>query len=163
MIVLRNLMAAASLLLIASPAAAVSPGIGEVVSDTTFTTAYGQSLKMGDLRGQVVVLTFWTDDCAPCVEQLKVLDFYYRQRRNVGLQVLAVAAEDMTDRQLKYAFKDKLIHPIARMEGPFEPTEALPTTFVIDRNGQVRHVVTEGLDIDKLNRILVPLLRQPQP
>lgn len=160
---IRTLAAAASLLLFASPAVAATPGIGEQVTDTTFTTAYGQSLSMGELRGQVVVITYWMSDCGVCDDQLTTLDYYYRQRRNVGLRVLVVSAEDMTDRQLRAAFKGKLIHPIASIRGPFEPSRSFPTIYVIDRNGQVRHILTKTVNIDQLNQILVPLLKQPQP
>ena len=155
--VIRAVAAALSLLLVASPAVAATPSVGAQVTDTTFTTAYGQSLSMSDLRGQVVVITYWMSDCGVCD------DYYYRQRRNVGLRVLVVSADDMTDRQLRAAFKGKLIHPIASIRGPFEPSRSFPTTYVIDRNGQVRHILTKTVDIDQLNQILVPLLKQPQP
>jgi peroxiredoxin len=118
---------------------------------------------MNDLRGQVVVLTYWMSDCAACDEQLKALDYYYRQRRNLGLSVFVVSADDMTDRQLKAAFRGKLVHPIASIRGPFEPKGGFPTTYIIDRQGQVRHILAEPVGVDQLNQILVPLLKQPQP
>ena len=161
--IVRKFAMAAALLLVAGPAAAVTPSVGELVTDATFTTAYGQSLSMGDLRGQVVVLTYWTGDCDACDDQLKTLDYYYRQRRNYGLSMFVVSADDMTDRQLKAAFKGKLIHPISSMRGPFEPTSAFPTTYIIDRHGQVRYVLSKAVDIDQLNQLLVPLLKKPQP
>ena len=157
----RNLMAAAALLM-AAPTAA-SPGIGESVTDASFTTAYGQQLSMADLRGEVVVLTYWMTDCDVCKKQLDVLDYYYRQRRNVGLRVLAITPEDLGVRQLQHAFRDKAIHPVASLRGDLGPGTGLPTTYIIDRNGQLRYAGSGGLEIDKLNEILVPLLRQPQP
>jgi cytochrome c biogenesis protein CcmG, thiol:disulfide interchange protein DsbE len=161
--VLRNMLAAASLLLVADSGAAMSPGIGEVVSDATFTTAYGQTLKIGDLRGEVVVLTYWTTDCEPCTDQLKTLDYYYRQRASVGLRVLAISADEMSNRELRHAFAGRRVHPLSDIRGPFEPLGALPTTYVIDRNGQVRYAASGALGIEELNRILMPLIRQPQP
>ena len=160
---IRNFAAAAaSLLLFASPAAAI-PSVGEQVTGTTFTTAFGQNLSMNDLRGQVVVLTYWMSDCTACDDQLKTLDYYYRQRRNLGLSVFVVSADDMTNRQLKAAFRGKLVHPIASIRGPFEPKGGFPTTYIIDRAGQVRHILSEPVGVDQLNQILVPLLKQPQP
>lgn len=160
---IRMAAAAASLLLFTSPATAATPGVGDQVTDTTFTTAYGQSLSMADLRGQVVVLTYWTSDCAPCDEQLKALDYYYRQRHDMGLRVLVVSADDLTDRQLRATFKGKLIHPVYSIRGPFEPANSFPTTYIINRNGQLQYVLSEALGIARLNELLVPLLKQPQP
>ena len=161
--VLRNLLAATFLTLAGAPGAAVSPSIGDVVTDTTFTTAYGQDLKLEDLRGEVVVLTYWMRDCAACDALLSTLDSYYRQRRDLGLRVLAIPVEDLSDRQLKSAFKDKIIHPLAHIRGPFEPVGELPTTYVIGRNGQLRYAAPGPIGLEQLNQILVPLLREPQP
>ena len=161
--VVRNLIAAVALMMAASSPGAAVPAVGEQVTDARFTTAYGQTLSMGDLKGEVVVLTYWMRDCEPCQEQLKALDFYYRQRQNVGLRVLAYAPEEISNSQLKYAFKDKLIHPLASISGTFGPKGTFPTTYIIDRYGQVRYAKSGAIGIEQLNEILVPLLKQPQP
>jgi peroxiredoxin len=160
--ILRILITAGALLF-AGTAMAKPPSLGTQVADTTFTTASGQSLSMRDLRGQVVVLTYWMRDCGACDVQVAMLDYYYRQRRNLGLQILAIPAEDLTDYQLREAFKGKGVHPLSRIRGPFEPLNGLPTTYVVDRKGQVRAVESGLLGVERLNKLLVPLLRQPQP
>ena len=86
----RVLMAAAATLLFAGAAAAGPPARGTSVASTTFTTAYGQSLSIRDLRGNVVILTYWMRDCEVCDVQVAVLDYYYRQRKDMGLKVLAM-------------------------------------------------------------------------
>jgi peroxiredoxin len=110
-----------------------------------------------------VVLTYWTRDCGACDVQVAMLDYYYRQRRNLGLQVLVIPAEELTDRQLREAFKGKGVRPLSRIRGPFEPLDRLPTTYVIDRYGKVRFAQSGLLGVERLNQMLVPLLRQPQP
>lgn len=160
---LRNMAIAAALLIGTSSATTASPGLGAVVTDTSFTTAGGQTMTLGDLRGEVVVLTYWVTDCTSCEEQLNTLDYYYRQRRDVGLRVLAIASEEMSDRELRSAFKGKAIHPLSRLRGPFDPMNSFPTTYVIDRNGQLRYAVSGPVGIERLNEMLVPLLKQPQP
>jgi len=47
--------------------------------------------------------------------------------------------------------------------GPFGPKDSLPITYVIDRYGRVQNAETGAIGIDKLNEILVPLQKQPQP
>lgn len=161
--VIRNLLSATALMIAANSANAAAPGVGDKVSDATFTTAYGQTLSLGDLRGEVVILTYWMSDCEPCLEQLKTLDYYYRQRKDVGLRVLAYAPEDMSERQLKHEFRDKAIHPLASISGSFAPKDTFPTIYIIDRNGQVQYAKSGAIGIGELNEILVPLLKQPQP
>jgi cytochrome c biogenesis protein CcmG/thiol:disulfide interchange protein DsbE len=161
--ILRSLLAAASMLVATSSAVALTPGVGDTVSDTTFTTAYGQTLRLGDLRGEVVVLTYWMNDCGACTEQLRALDYYYRQRPDVGLRVIAISVDEMSSRELRKAFKDKRVHVVSKIEEPFEVPSAMPTTYVIDRTGKVRYASSAPLGIDQLNQILVPLIREPQP
>ncbi|MGI8932207.1 MAG: TlpA family protein disulfide reductase [Sphingomicrobium sp.] len=159
----RTLLAAIALGLAASPGAAAAPNVGVAVSDSTLSLANGQTLNFSDLRGQVVVLSYWMNDCKACEAQMTALDHYYRLRRDVGLVVLAVPVEELSDRQLKRAFKGKMVHPVSRIRGPFEMLGGLPTTYVVDRTGQIRYASSGMLDTEQLNRILVPLLRQPQP
>jgi hypothetical protein len=160
--ILRVLIAAGALS-VAGAAIAKPASPGTQVSSTSFTTATGQSLRLGDLRGQVVILTYWMRDCGACDVQVAMLDYYYRQRRNLGLQVLAIPAEDLTSSQLREAFKGKGVHPLSSIRGPFEPLDRLPTTYIVDRYGQVRFVESGLLGVERLNQMLVPLLRQPQP
>ena len=159
----RNLLATIALVIGATSANAAIPGIGDKVTETRFTTVYGQSLSLADLRGEVVILTYWMSDCEPCKEQLKTLDYYYRQRKDVGLRVLAFAPEDLSERQLKHEFRDKAIHPLASISGSFGPKDTFPTTYIIDRYGQVRYAESGAIGIEQLNELLVPLLKQPQP
>jgi peroxiredoxin len=156
----RNMLAAATLLLAAAP---MSAGIGDKLSNARFTTTGGQSMTMADLRGEVVVLNYWVSDCELCQKQLNILDYYYRQRRDYGLKVMAIAPEDLSERELNQVFKDRIIHPLSSVSGDFGPRGSFPTTYIIDRHGQLRYAASGALDIEKLNEILVPLLREPQP
>jgi cytochrome c biogenesis protein CcmG/thiol:disulfide interchange protein DsbE len=40
---------------------------------------------------------------------------------------------------------------------------ALPTNYIIDRAGVVRYAKAGAFDLDELNTLLVPLLREPAP
>ena len=157
-----SLLAAAMLLTALSGTAPASP-VGLTVSNSTLRLANGQSLDFQQLRGQVVVLSYWMSDCKACDAQMAVLDNYYRQRRDVGLVVFAIPVETLSDRQLNGAFRGRMIHPVSSIRGPFELLQAIPTTYVVDRYGQIRYAGTDLLTTDDLNRILVPLIRQPQP
>ena len=159
-----SLAAAVAILMTPVAASAIAPGIGTAVKDTQFRLAQdGRDLTMADMRGQVVVLTYWMRDCSSCDAQLSILDSYYRQRHNVGLRVFAVSMEDLNDGQINRAFRNRIIHPLSRIGAPFEMLSDLPTTYVVDRYGQVRYAGSGLLGTERLNQILVPLLRQPQP
>ncbi len=159
---IKMILAAGALALATSAGSAQSADVGSFISGTTFRLATGESHSMADMRGQVVVLNYWMSDCRACDAQLDILDRYYRQRHQVGLRVLVMPVEELTTGQLNRAFKGKLVHPLSSINGSLE-MKGLPTTYVIDRYGQVRHVSSGVMTTGQLNEILVPLLRQPQP
>jgi hypothetical protein len=49
---------------------------------------------------------------------------------------------------------------IKRFSGPYGPIDrAVPSNFIIDRTGVLRYAKAAALDLDDMNDVLVPLLR----
>ena len=144
--------------------AARAPHVGEAAPRFELTLIDGTKVSSDDLRGQVVVLNFWATWCGPCKQELPLLDTYYRLQKPHGLRVFAVATEDsLTERQLKPLFATMTIQSARRIKGPYADMQALPTNFVIDRAGVVRYAKAGAFDLDELNALLVPLLKEPAP
>ncbi|KQN29857.1 TlpA family protein disulfide reductase [Sphingomonas sp. Leaf38] len=162
MLVLPGIMACA--VLMAASAAPAAVKVGERAPDFELTLIDGSKVRGSDLRGQVVVLNFWATWCAPCKTELPLLDTYYRLRKDKGLQVFAVATEDsLPVYKLKSLFAAMAIPFARRIKGPFAAMGALPTNYIIDRAGVVRYAKPGAFDLDDLNGLLVPLLRDPAP
>src|ERR1700750_2908415 len=89
-------------LLVASAAPANSsftgplPQVVRPAPDFQLTTFDGRKIHLADLRGRVVLLNFWATWCAPCKQELPLLDAYYRvaHERGADLEFFAVATED---------------------------------------------------------------------
>ena len=162
MTVLRGIMACA--VLMAASAAPAAVKVGERAPDFELTLIDGSKVRGSDLRGQVVVLNFWATWCGPCKAELPLLDAYYRLRKGNGLRVFAVATEDsLPVYKLKPLFAAMAIPSARRIKGPFAAMGALPTNYIIDRAGVVRYAKPGAFDLDDLNGLLVPLLRDPAP
>lgn len=165
MTIFRGIMACAVLMAASTapgPATAAAVKIGERAPDFELTLIDGSKVRGTDLRGQVVVLNFWATWCGPCKAELPLLDNYYRLRKDNGLRVFAVATEDsLPASRLKPLFAAMAIPSARRIKGPFAVMGALPTNYVIDRAGIVRYAKTGAFDLDDLNGLLVPLLREP--
>jgi len=148
-----------------SPAVyARDPKVGQPAPELTLHLVNGQRLALSELRGQVVVVNFWATWCVPCRVELPMLNAYYMAQRQHGLRVFAATTQDsVPQRQLRDLFGRLSIDPVRRLSGPYRPLGGVPTNFVIDRAGVVRYAAAGALDLDKLNEILVPLLREPRP
>ncbi len=143
---------------------AAKPIIGGQAPDMTLTLINGESISLADLRGQVVVLNFWATWCAPCKKELPLLDRYYEIQKPRGLRVFAITTEDSVPTfKLKKLFEVMKIPPVRKISGPYKVLGALPTNYVIDRSGRIRYAAASAWDLDELNKVLVPLLKEPAP
>ncbi len=159
-----NLSALAMLGGLSASVAAKDPKVGVAAPKFELTLVDGTKVSSDELRGQVVVLNFWATWCGPCKRELPLLDAYYRLQKQHGLRVFAVATEDsLTERQLKPLFAALAVQSARRIKGPYADMQALPTNFVIDRAGVVRYAKAGAFDLDELNTLLVPLLKEPAP
>ncbi|MFM2112896.1 MAG: hypothetical protein RLZZ271_1556 [Pseudomonadota bacterium] len=56
-------------------------------------TREGQTLRMGQLKGQKILINFWATWCPPCVEEMPLLDRFYRENTSKGWQVVGIATD----------------------------------------------------------------------
>ncbi len=54
----------------------------------------GGVYKMSALRGKPLVVNFWATWCPPCVEEMPLLDAFYRQHAANGWQMVGLAADN---------------------------------------------------------------------
>jgi cytochrome c biogenesis protein CcmG/thiol:disulfide interchange protein DsbE len=98
--------------------------------------------RLADFRGRVVFLNFWATWCLPCKEEMPSMERLYGQHKEQGLTVIAVSMDTGEPRAVSsFAKSLGLTFPIAldpRMEvADRYKVRALPTSFLIDRQGDV--------------------------
>jgi thiol-disulfide isomerase/thioredoxin len=59
----------------------------------SFETPQGQALAMASFAGKPLLLNFWATWCPPCVEELPLIDRFWRENAANGFQVLALAID----------------------------------------------------------------------
>ena len=140
------------------------PEVDKPAPNFQVTTFDGTKLSLKDFKGQVVVLNFWATWCGPCKHELPLLDAYYRKEQEFGLKMFAVATEDsLTPRELMPVQRVVSFPMVRKFNGNYGKIKALPTNVVIDRAGIVRYAQSGAFSLDDLNRLLIPLLREPAP
>lgn len=153
-------------LLLLSPSTALSkPRIGEPAPDFSAMAFDGTKISLADFRGKVLVVNIWATWCVPCRKELPLLDGYMAAMASHGLGMIAITTEDSVPASQLKPLQAVLRFPLARkFRGPYGAINAaVPTNYVIDRSGVLRYAAPGAFDLDKLNEILVPLLREPVP
>ena len=137
---------------------AVAPLPGHRAPDFKATRIGGETLRLSDLRGRVVVLNIWATWCKPCEEEAPSLERLYRKIRSGPLgrdfEILAVSI-DARSRDAVLPFQRKfgltfpiLFDPDGRVSRIYQTT-GVPETFVIDRQGSIREKVIGPREWDR--------------
>jgi len=70
-----------------------SPDAAAALWPLSFDTPTGSQLAMQALRGRPLLLNFWATWCPPCVDELPLLDKFYRENTAKGWQVVGLAID----------------------------------------------------------------------
>ena len=144
-----------------------APGVGEPAPDLTVSGFYDKKpIKLSSYRGKVVLLDLWASWCAPCRDEMPALDAMATRLRGKGIEILAVsideernAAESFLKTRRKWSLT--LAHdPAGTVPSRLNPP-TMPTSYIIDAEGIVRHVNAGFVpgDAEKLEAQLLALAR----
>ena len=128
-----------------SPLKHVSPFDVNMALDAGFDAVvpYG-NVELSDYRGKVVYLDFWASWCPPCLVSLPVLEELRQEFPESEFQVIAVNVDRQPAKARSFLAKRKIGYPSATDPDGRIPEkfgiETMPTSFLIDRQGIVRHV-----------------------
>lgn len=153
---------------IGSKAATACTGGGdECLPHVSYVDTTGVAHTVESLRGKVVVINFWATWCGPCKKEIPDLSKLYLKYKDKGLVMLGVLAnDDPSDAQLLNFQSDyEMEFPVVRQSSDillsYNYPQALPTTFVFDRQGRrVGKPKVGAIKIDEFDAMLSQLVAQ---
>jgi len=103
--------------------------------------AYGNTVSMSDFRGKVVFLNFWATWCAACVVEMPSMEKLHGRLKDKDFVMLAINMQE-SDTQVKAFFEKLKLSFAALLDSNGEvaagfAVNALPTTFVLDKEGRI--------------------------
>jgi len=135
---------------------------GKVTAAENFTlkNQHDENIKLSELRGRVVLLTFWSSQCGTCIKQFSNLDKLHTKFSAKGLSVLAINVGDNFQKikQISKKFKPKfsfLSDQYNTVSAAYD-IENLPTYFLIDRDGNIQNKFNaESLNDSKKTQAII--------
>lgn len=124
---------------------------GSEAPDFTVDINDGSSFSLSEQEGKVILLNFWATWCGPCVREMPAFQKLYEE---YGDEIAILAVDVAEDRSITDAFIEEqgYTFPIAYDEmgkvGSLYPTEGIPYTLVIGKDGKVKasFLGAEGAD-----------------
>ena len=129
--------------------------------DVQFAKLEGGNLRLADLRGRVVVLNFWATWCIPCRSEIPALSAMQKSLEGDGLTVVGVSYDDTAEliQEFQKDLKQEYTVVLGGKEvGAQLPASPLPTTYIIDRQGNIRDKFIGERSQTAFESVIKPLL-----
>jgi thiol-disulfide isomerase/thioredoxin len=115
------------------------------VDDLGVESRTSETLKLSELKGKVVAISFWASWCGPCLKELPVLENIQKQIPKSELRIISINFGEERKlfrrhlRQLAQA-EIALVHDARKRVGKAFGVESLPFLVLIDHRGDVREI-----------------------
>ena len=124
---------------------------GEPAPNFQLRDMNGRVVALSDLRGKVVLLNFWATWCGPCRVEMPAMERLYRAYDRKDFEILAVSTDAQGAAVTRpFQEENKLTFPILHdadfRVGLSYGARTLPMTFMVDRDGIVRHHIFGARD-----------------
>ncbi len=116
---------------------------GAEIPNFTLKDLAGNEHSLHDYKGKVVVLEFWATWCPFCLQSLPAMNETYHEKKDEGLEILAINARDSNQSDPAGVFRQQGVDLTCLLNGSNVAmsfaVQGIPAVFVIDREGRLVH------------------------
>ena len=139
------------------------PEVSKAAPDFRLESSTGARVRLSDFEGKVVLLNFWATWCGPCKTEIPWFMEFRNEFAARGFEVVGVAMDDegwgvvrpfIAAQKMNYA----VLLGNETISALYGEVEALPTTFLIGRNGRIAAIHRGLIDKAKFRAEILQLL-----
>jgi cytochrome c biogenesis protein CcmG/thiol:disulfide interchange protein DsbE len=121
-------------------------------------------IELSKLKGKVVLVNFWATWCPPCRAEIPDFIEVYNTYKSKGFEIVGIALdEDGWSKVAPYIEEVKINYLVvlgsAKVVQQYGGIEAIPTTFIVDKNGYIAGTQVGLLSKETLEQKLKSLLK----
>jgi cytochrome c biogenesis protein CcmG/thiol:disulfide interchange protein DsbE len=124
----------------------------------------GNQVNIADYRQNIVMINNWATWCPPCKAEMPTLNKYFKAHSKQGFTLFGIDAGDPSKDVASFVNEYGLSFPVLLDPNTSSLTsfrnDALPSSYVIDHNGNVILAWTGPISRDMLEKYITPLLEQ---
>lgn len=136
--------------------------VGSAVPEISLPDTKGQVISLSSLKGKVVLVDFWASWCRPCRMANPGVVRLYNKYKAKGFEVFGVSIDDEKPEWIKAIKKDRINYTQVIDTNGFDSktlaeymVDAVPTTFLLDKQGNLAAIDPEGKKLEKLIKKLL--------
>lgn len=126
----------------------------------------GKSLSLENLKGKVVYLDFWASWCGPCALSFPFMTEVAKKHKAEGLELVAVSVDESREEAEAFLSSHPTNFTVVHDPNGDCPKayglETMPTSYLIDRKGNLREVHRgfSNSDRQEINKAILALLQE---
>ncbi len=127
---------------------------------------HGETLKLSDFEGDIILLNIWATWCPPCRDEVPALVALQDKFQDDGVQVIGVAIDENGAESAVAGFAESfdINYPVPLDDGTVQeaygPLSVIPTSYILDRNRNIRFYAAGYLEYEQMVEAVRELLEE---
>lgn len=126
--------------------------VGKMAPDIVLLTPEGETAKLSDFRGKIVLVDFWASWCGPCRRENPNLVRIYKEYQPKGFEIFGVSTDRDRNGWIKAIKDDNItwtqVHDEKSQYGAQWGAFSIPYTILIDREGKILEIGLRGHQLE---------------